>query len=90
MLSVSYLHSVKNNSKHFITEIAIELNGKEIITQQLNFQDDKKQGDLSYKIIDAKENDKIKVTTRCNKGGKKGTELKVMPVKASKTPLIKK
>lgn len=84
ILSIDFLHSVKNNSKHFITEVTVKLNGKEIIKQNINIQDDNKKGDLVYKISEAKVGDVFEINTRCNKGGKKGFELKIEPKKEIK------
>lgn len=84
VLSVEFLHSVKDNSKHYITEVTVALNGKEIIKQNINIQDDNKKGDLVYKITEAKDGDTFKINTRCNKGGKKGFELKIEPMKELK------
>jgi hypothetical protein len=84
VLSVNFMHSVKDNSKHFITEVTVSLNGKEIIMQNINIQDDNKKGDLLYKIPETKIGDIFEINTKCNKGGKKGFELKIEPKKEIK------
>ncbi len=70
-LVLTYLHTVKDNAQHFISEVKIELNGKNIITQNLSMQDNKISGDLMFKIPEAKEGDKITIKTKCNKIGNK-------------------
>lgn len=75
LLTVDFTHSVKDNSKHFITEVKIVLNGKEIISQILNYQDDNVKGELIFKINDTKLGDKINISAKCNKGGTKTFEL---------------
>jgi len=84
VLTIDFLHSVKNNSKHFITEVTVKLNGKEIIKQNINIQDDNKKGNLVYKITEAKDGDTFEINTRCNKGGKKGFKLNVAQKKKIK------
>ena len=77
LLSIQIYHPVKNQAKHYINKVTVELNGKEIIQQSFKSQTDKTIQDLVYKIIDAKENDKITVTTYCNITGKKKETLTV-------------
>jgi len=70
-LVLTYLHTVKDNTQHFVSEVKIELNGKVIITQNLSVQDNKISGDLRFKIPEAKEGDKITIKTKGNKIGNK-------------------
>jgi predicted metallo-beta-lactamase superfamily hydrolase len=71
LLTIQIHHPVKDQAKHYINKVIVELNGKEIIQQSFKSQTDKTIQELVYKIIDAKENDKITVTTYCNITGKK-------------------
>ncbi|MBN2830554.1 MAG: hypothetical protein JXR56_09570 [Candidatus Cloacimonetes bacterium] len=75
ILMVSFEHEVKNAEDHFIYEINVKLNKKEIINQQISKQETIKGGEYQYKIIDAKVGDTITVTTACNKSGKKSVSL---------------
>lgn len=74
-LVVVYQHPVKDNKDHYISDVRIELNGKEIISQKLTLQDTQTTGELTYKIPEAKSGDKIIVKTKCNKLGIKNGEL---------------
>jgi len=76
-LIVVYQHPVKDVKDHYISEIKVELNGKEIITQKLSIQDTQTTGEVSYKIPEAKAGDKITVGTKCNKMGTKKAELTI-------------
>jgi hypothetical protein len=80
ILNVKYDHSVKDPASHYIEEVTVDLNGKEIISQKLIMQDDNKNGSVLYKIPEAKAGDKIVVKTKCNKFGKKKFELTVEKV----------
>ncbi|MCF7857738.1 MAG: hypothetical protein K9N07_00230 [Candidatus Cloacimonetes bacterium] len=77
MLSVNFKHDVKDVDKHFIFEILVFLNQDQIIEQKITRQDKLEGGTLSYKIIDAKPGDTIKVKTNCNKTGKKSAEIEI-------------
>lgn len=75
LLKVEFDHQVKDPTNHFIYEIDIMLNKKAVIHQELLSQDDEKTGYLIYRIVDVNPGDVIKVTTNCNKTGKKSAEL---------------
>lgn len=75
LLSVSFNHKVKDNADHYIKEIVVTLNKKEIIRQQLGLQDNNDGGALLYKINNLKVNDRLDITTICNKVGKKSQSL---------------
>lgn len=85
ILSVKVHHPVKDQAKHYIHQVTVELNGKEIIKQTFNSQTDKTEQELVYKIIDAKENDKITVTAYCNITGKKKETLTLTRVEEPET-----
>ena len=78
LLTINIFHPVKDQAKHYINKVLVELNGKTIIEQSLNSQTDKNVQDIIYKIIDAKAKDKIAVTAYCNITGKKKYTLTVM------------
>jgi hypothetical protein len=52
-----------------------EANKEEIITQIVSKQETKSSGKVVYKLVDVKAGDTIKVTTKCNKFGKKSAKL---------------
>ncbi|MDH5185556.1 MAG: thiosulfate oxidation carrier complex protein SoxZ [candidate division WOR-3 bacterium] len=82
ILSIKVFHTVKDEAKHYITKIVVELNGKEIIQQSVNSQVSKNEQHALYRIIDAQEGDKITVTAICNiTGKKKETLMKTAPEK---------
>jgi hypothetical protein len=83
-LILTYLHAVKDNADHYISEVKIELNGKLIITQSLSKQENNISGDLMFKIPEAKEGDKITIKTKCNKIGTKDYTLTVSGKEALK------
>ena len=54
ILEVKFNHNVRDITQHYVNEVKVLLNGKEIIVQTLNRQDSIQGGLLVYKIIDAK------------------------------------
>ena len=77
LLDIRFDHKVADPEKHFIYKIEIELNGKDVIEQNLSLQDTKTGGSLVYKLADAIAGDKIKVMLRCNKSGNKSKTLTI-------------
>ena len=75
-IEVVYKHVVTGGKdKHFIDEVKIKLNGKQIITQILSIQDGDKGGVVKYLIPELKNGDTIVADTRCNKGGNKSGQI---------------
>ena len=70
ILTVEFIHKVRNRSDHFIDRVRVSLNGEEIVEQRLSLQETKDGGTLIYKLIDAAEGDEIEVLLDCVKGGK--------------------
>ncbi len=77
LLTVDYEHKVRDADDHFIYEIDIEVNEKEIISQLISKQESKEGGRLIYRIPDLMQGDQIKITIECNKRGKKSTSLTI-------------
>jgi desulfoferrodoxin (superoxide reductase-like protein) len=77
LLNVTFKHQVKNNADHFISEVVVFKNKKEIIRQKLAFQDNAEGGTLVFKLNDVKPKDKLEVSTTCNKTGKKAFTLEI-------------
>ena len=71
IMTVRAFHSVKMPNTHFILQITVDLNGKQLITQNFSSQLNKNEQVVIYKIIDAKKNDKIGINAQCNIMGKK-------------------
>lgn len=70
-VEISFTHKVKDATTHFIDDVKIKLNGKQIITQVLSLQEDANGGKVKYLIPELKKGDVIDADTRCNKGGNK-------------------
>ncbi len=83
LLHVHFTHNVKDSESHFISEVSIELNRKEIINQKLKSQESESGGSLIYKIFEAKAGDKIRIRTTCSRFGRRNSEFTV-----EKTPRI--
>ncbi|MBN2414616.1 hypothetical protein JXO52_02190 [bacterium] len=77
LLSVAFMHAVRNPADHFIDRVVISLNGEEIITQRANLQESEKGGAFVYKIFQAKPGDTLEVTLECVKGGKMKKTLEI-------------
>jgi len=77
VLSVKAIHDVKDPTSHYIKEVKVYLNDKEIISQEMSSQTDKQSQVVRYVIIDAKPGSILKVEADCNRFGDKTKELKV-------------
>lgn len=77
LLTVQYEHKVRDAMDHFIQEVDIEINGKEIISQLISYQETNTGGELIYRLPDFKIGDEIKIITECNKSGKKSGQLTI-------------
>ncbi len=70
-LKVKIHHPVKKfPSDHYINQVTVKLNDKEIIKQVFKTQTDKEWQNVNYLVIDAKPGDKISVTAVCSIFGK--------------------
>ena len=70
MLDAVILHGVSNPSKHYIKEVDVFLNGKEIIQQSISQQDNFDSQRVSFFIPDAKIGDVFSVEGYCSISGK--------------------
>jgi len=68
ILIVTVQHNVSNPRTHYIKEIIVTLNEKNIITQLFFLQTDNTQK-VSYTIPSLKSGDTITVEANCNRGG---------------------
>ncbi len=76
-LTILFEHKVSDTSKHYISEVKVYRNKKEIMIQKIKGQETAVGGNLYYRIPDAKPGDKLNIYTVCNKFGKKSFELKL-------------
>ncbi|MEO0093768.1 MAG: hypothetical protein ABIK67_05895 [candidate division WOR-3 bacterium] len=80
-LTINIHHPVKKfPSDHYINQVTVKLNDKEIIKQVFKSQTDKDWQNIFYKVIDAKPNDKITLTAFCSLFGKT-TEMFIIPTR---------
>lgn len=78
VLNVLVTHGVNDASRHYISKLIVELNGKKIIEQKFRSQINGEEQRVHYSIHDAREGDKIKVTAFCNVSGKRSSEIAVV------------
>lgn len=76
-LTVQVVHPVKDVANHFIEQIIVNVNGKDVKTLKFDKQSSKENAALELKIPEIKSGSDVKVTTRCNKFGKKTGKLKI-------------
>ena len=74
-LKVEALHKVRNANNHFIDQVVVKVNGKELKTIRLDKQTSTASQLLEIELPDLKKGDKIEVVTRCNEFGKKSGKL---------------
>lgn len=77
VLSVLVTHGVNDASRHYISKLIVDLNGKKIVEQKFRSQVDGEEQRVHYSIHDAREGDKIKVTAFCNISGKRSSEITI-------------
>ncbi|MDY0150823.1 MAG: hypothetical protein RBS43_00965 [Candidatus Cloacimonas sp.] len=77
LLSVNFEHSVKNPADHFIENIMIKIDGKEMINQMFTAQEKATSGNAVYRLTGLKSGTVIEATGTCNKMGKKTGKLTI-------------
>jgi len=78
ILTVQALHNVPNpTGDHYIQEIKIKLNGKDMVLQYFLTQTSSGVQEAQYLFIDAKSGDTIEVYALCNKFGDKTITLNI-------------
>lgn len=77
ILSIEVAHGVSDASKHFVSEVEVELNGVKLIEQSFRSQVDGEKQHVLYKVIDAREGDTFTVEAYCNISGKRKAQLEV-------------
>ena len=78
VLHVTVNHNVSNSENHFINEILVFLNDKEII-KQIFFMQTGDMQKVSYTIPSLKAGDKVTVKTNCSRGGNRSGTITVEP-----------
>ena len=79
VVHVTVKHNVSNPENHYIDEILLFLNDKEIIKQILFMQTGDMQ-EVYYTIPSLKPGDKVTVKTNCSRGGNRSGTITVEPV----------
>lgn len=74
-LKVEALHKVRNASNHFIDQVVVKVNGKELKTIRLDKQTSTASQLVEIELPDLKKGDQIEVVTCCNEFGKKNGKL---------------
>jgi len=75
LVTVSFTHSVKSATEHYIGKVTLRLNGKAVVSQALSLQESATGGTLIYKVPGLKKGDILEAATECNKGGTKSGKL---------------
>lgn len=76
-LKVEAIHKVKDVKKHFIDQIVIKVDGKEVKTISLKSQSSTDAEIIEVPVPEIKKGSKVEVTTRCNEFGLKSGKLTV-------------
>ena len=76
-LHIVALHPTTNVTAHFIDEVKIKVDGKEVKDLKLKKQSSLKEEVLDVEIADIKTGSKIEVNTHCNQSGNKTGKLTV-------------
>ncbi len=77
MLNAVIMHDVATPLTHYIKQVDVGLNGKDIITQTISRQDNLDTQTVSYLILDAKSGDVLFVEGHCSISGKLQKEITV-------------
>jgi len=78
VLHITVNHNVGNSENHYINEILVFLNDKEIV-RQIFFMQTGDMQKVSYTIPSLKAGDKVTVKTNCSRGGKRSGTITVEP-----------
>ena len=76
-LSAVIMHDVANPSTHYIKQVDVGSNGKDIITHTISRQDNLDTQTVSYLIPDAKSRDVLFVEGHCSISGKLQKEITI-------------
>jgi len=76
-LTADIQHKVKNIESHYISEVIVFVNDKEVKTVSYEKQSEKLNELVEIPLENIKEGDEIKLSAKCNKFGKKSSKLVV-------------
>jgi sialic acid synthase SpsE len=76
-LQVNIEHGVSDVTNHYISNVVVAVNGKEVLNQNYTIQKNNKSEDILFKLENINKNDLIEVTATCVKWGKKSQILTV-------------
>lgn len=76
-LKIEAIHGVKDVKTHYIDQIIINVDGKDVKTISPKFQSSKGAETLEIAVAEIKKGSNVVVTTRCNEFGKKKGKLTV-------------
>lgn len=78
LLEVRIPHSVPDaKGDHYISEVRVFHNGKEILVQYIASQFSPKEQKVQYLIVDAASGDTLTIYARCNKFGEKQVDFPI-------------
>ena len=77
MLHAVIVHNTSNPLNHYIKEVDVGLNGKEIIKHIISREDNNEEQTVSYLIPDVKDGDVLSVEGHCSISGKLKKEITV-------------
>jgi len=77
ILKAVIIHNVANPENHYIKQVDIGINGKEIIVHKLTRQGNNNEQTVSYLIPDVKLGDTLSVEGHCSISGNLEKEIKV-------------
>lgn len=76
-LKIEAVHPVKDENDHYIKNISVMLNDKEIVNQKFAKQLDKQKEPAVYIVPGVKAGDQFSVAAECNRFGTKKVSMKV-------------
>ena len=76
-LIIEVIHPVSNAESHFIDQVVVNVDGKDVKTITLTKQTSKESAYMELSIPEIKKGSVVVVKTNCNKMGKKSAKLKL-------------
>jgi putative alpha-1,2-mannosidase len=77
ILSIGFEHQVRNAENHFVYQVKVRINKKDVVEQTLSRQDTEEGGTLIYKINGLQSGDVIEVRLNCMQGGSKSEKITI-------------
>lgn len=76
-LTAVIIHPVSNPKSHFINKVDIGVNGQEVKSLSLEFQENRREQNIVAVLTEVKPGDSVSVEGYCNLSGKLEKEIKV-------------